>query len=339
MTCQLCDKSNFQAISHIDAKSGQELIVSICGACGLVQQTPMPTGEELRQFYAHSYRTEYKGVKVPKPKHVLRAGKVALNRIDFLSGKVTTPVTSVLDIGAGGGGFLYMLKMRSFASTARGVEPNIGYCQYAKDELGVSIDCAELDSVTGSYQMITMFHVLEHLVNPRRVFRKLHELLAPNGLVFIEVPWHESYSQSPSNIYFKAHTLYFSVATLTACASEYFTSESVDTSSGNLRMLLRRRAEVAALELPPSHSVRETARCLQKRGWITYLLKGGGLLRPIQKIFQTLAETKVRSKSGKSILNELVKEKETMLTRRGTRRRSGQEVSYDVRQPEERPKF
>lgn len=266
----------------------------------------MPTADELHQFYAHSYRTEYKGVKVPKPKHVLRAGKAALNRINFLSGKISTPVASVLDIGAGGGEFLYMIKKLSFASTARGIEPNIGYCHYAKSELDVTIDCAELDSVSGSYHMITMFHVLEHLINPRNVFQKLHDLLEPEGLVFIEVPWHESYSQSPSNIYFKAHTLYFSIATLTACASEYFTAETVDTSSGNLRMLLRKRTEFAAFELPPLHSVIEATQCIEKKGWITYLIKGGGLLRPIMKIHQTLLEIKVRGKSGKSILDKLV---------------------------------
>src|SRR5262245_55948224 len=103
MKCQLCQHDAFEVVSTVDAKSSDELIVSQCTRCSLVQQTPMPTAEELEQFYTHEYRIAYKGTSTPTPKHILRAGKLALDRIAFLQSAPSHPRGDILDIGAGGG--------------------------------------------------------------------------------------------------------------------------------------------------------------------------------------------------------------------------------------------
>ncbi len=306
VNCHLCQQNNFDVVSDVDAKSRERLIVSICNDCGLVQQTPMPSEEELRLFYEQFYRSEYKGVETPKPKHIHRAGKAALDRIDFLLSATGRPTNSILDIGAGGGEFVYMCSKLGF-NAAKGVEPNLGYCGYAQEELQVDINQGGLKDLDGVYDVVTMFHVLEHLVEPLKVFEMLYNLLGEEGILFIEVPWIESISQSPSNIYFKAHTLYFSVSTLESCASQYFTPEIVDTSTGNLRVLFRKRASPTTFQLPSAASVEGLKKRIRMKGWLRYLVQGKGILRPFQKIGKAIDEGRVKALTGKRILDNLVR--------------------------------
>ncbi len=268
----------------------------------------MPTGLELRRFYSEVYYKEYKGVTVPKPKHVYRAGKYALQRMQFLLSVIGEPAGKLLDIGAGGGEFVYYSGQIGFP-VAKGIEPNVGYCTYARNELGVDLAQAELNELTETFDVITMFHVLEHLVNPLAVFQRLHGLLNPAGVLFVEVPWIESNSQSPSNIYFKAHTLYFGKATLKACASGHFDLVKTDTSTGNLRMIFKRKDNTAPVELPQRAEVDALMQRVFSKGWMEYLFKGRGIFRPFQILQQTLDEMKIRALPRKAILDQLLEQK------------------------------
>lgn len=306
MACHLCGDNQFEAVSNVDAKSGKQLIVGVCVQCGLVQQTPMPTAEELRQFYSQDYRLEYKGVATPKPKHVLRAGRKALDRIRFLQSNVTEPIHSLLDIGAGGGEFVYLCG-RHGIEDACGIEPNEGYSQYARQELDVSVTTGELSELPDrQFDAITLFHVLEHLIHPRDVFHKLASICRSDGLLLIEVPWLESRSQSPTNIFFKAHTLYFAVETLVACGSESFDPQLVSTDQGVLRVLFRKRQTQQNVILPPPDAVARIRRHLQSHGWISYLMQGDGLTKPFQKLSRGLSESSASGKPPQQILDELV---------------------------------
>ena len=122
MECSLCGNSNFKTISSKDAKSSEYLLVSMCCHCGLIQQTPTPSTDELKVYYSYNYRKDYKKSYIPKPKHVFRAGNTALQRIQFLkSSNITTG--TLLDVEAGGGEFVYLAEKLGFNSS--GIEPNI----------------------------------------------------------------------------------------------------------------------------------------------------------------------------------------------------------------------
>ena len=87
MKCALCFNGRFEEVSNVDAKSSERLLVSMCEKCGLIQQIPIPIDDELRIYYSHNYRKDYKNVYTPKSKHVYRAGKTAIQRIKFLKGE------------------------------------------------------------------------------------------------------------------------------------------------------------------------------------------------------------------------------------------------------------
>lgn len=313
MKCRLCGNSeSFTEVSNTDAKSSHPLQVSLCDDCGLVQQTPVPTVDELKVYYSHNYRKDYKNTHTPKPKHIYRAGKTALQRLDFLKA-ANVLHGDLLDIDAGGGEFVYLAKKSGFRSS--GVEPNIGYSEYAKREYGCNVVTGELDGITGTYDVITIFHVLEHLPSPLQAFEKLHSLLNENGTLLVEVPWIETDDASPHNIYFRAHIFYFSIDTLIACASPFLEAVKIDTSS-NLKIIFRKKMEPAAVQLPDTASVAALQTRLRQKGWIEYLFKGKGLLKPIKRLISASEELSARNKSPRQILDELITERRVQRTRK-----------------------
>ncbi len=301
MSCKLCGGDLLTQVSHRDAKSSEPLNVSICRDCGLIQQVPIPTDEDLARFYAHTYRTEYKKTSTPKPKHVYRAGMAARDRLAFLASNSITD-GKLLDVGAGGGEFVYLAGKNGFE--ASGIDPNIGYAEYAKAEYGIDIRTLQLAEVSEHCTVATMFHVMEHMPSPVATFGSLWEIIEPGGVLFVEVPNIETKSASPHNIFFKAHIHYFSKAMLAACASQHF--EVITTSqSANLRILFKRRDAKAPLQLPSTSDTDHTRKRLQHKGWTEYLFAGGGIRKPCSRITKILTEAKARNKTSKAILDQL----------------------------------
>ena len=272
MSCALCRGNNFKLISEKDSKSKDKLIVCFCNACSMVSQNPIPTEQQVEQYYATEYRQDYKQVFEPKLKHVYRAGNLALDRLGFLT-KNNVLSGKLLDVGAGGGEFTYVSSQLGFDST--GIEPNIGYSNYARDQYQANVKTGQLADVDGKFDVITMFHVMEHIPDPIKTFKKLYDLLNEDGFLFIEVPNIESFSQSPGNTFFKAHIHYFSTATLVCAASKYFETIDIDCDS-NLRVLFKRKAEVGDLLLPTQDQINQTIKRLKKKGWLEYIFKGSG---------------------------------------------------------------
>ena len=301
MSCKLCGGDLLTQVSHRDAKSSEPLNVSICCDCGLIQQVPVPTDAELEKFYAYRYRSEYKNTITPKPRHVYRAGLVALSRLEFLAAHGIRD-GKLLDIGAGGGEFVYLTGRSGFE--ASGVDPNLGYAEYARAEYGVLLHSGDLAEVSERSGVVTMFHVMEHLPSPLAAFENLWSIIEPGGTLFVEVPDIESKCASPNNIFFRAHIHYFCRATLTACASRHFEVIVTDNSS-NLRVLFRRRDTPVPLVLPTAGEVEQVQKRLKKKGWVEYLFAGRGLLKPCSRIKKRAAEASIGNKCGRDILDQL----------------------------------
>lgn len=89
---------------------------------------PFQLKQSFKAYYSTEYRQDYKNTYTPKPKHVFRAGNLALKRIKFLQNSGVSK-GRLLDLGAGGGEFTYLSGQMGFES--EGMEPNIGYSTYA----------------------------------------------------------------------------------------------------------------------------------------------------------------------------------------------------------------
>ncbi|NKB45751.1 MAG: methyltransferase domain-containing protein [Alphaproteobacteria bacterium] len=217
--CPLCAGSDLIHVGNKD-RNGAPLKTDLCRNCGHVFTNPQPTEAELNRFYSNEYRSSYKGVLTPKPKHVYRAGLRALERYVRLQ-PYLEPRAQVLDVGAGGGEFTYL--MTRAGHTVRGIEPNRGYAEFAQSEYAVDIEVGTVSEAIDHdecWDVITLHHVLEHLANPVSVLRKLAQGLADKGVVIVEVPNVEARYHGPQRRFHFAHLHTFSCEGLTLAASK-----------------------------------------------------------------------------------------------------------------------
>jgi 2-polyprenyl-3-methyl-5-hydroxy-6-metoxy-1,4-benzoquinol methylase len=206
-----------------------------------VWSDPLP--HHPRDFYENDYRISYKGHYSPKPKHILRAGNVALSRHRKIERLLTTSL-AILDVGSGGGEFAYLLQ--TLGHQVQGIEPNKGYAEYSIREYGLNVQVGFVQDVIipqQSFDLITIWHVLEHTENPFAVLTKLHALLKPQGILVVEVPNIEAICQSPKSTFHEAHIFHFNIATLTRLAEKAdFTeiSHVVSADGGNITLFLHK---------------------------------------------------------------------------------------------------
>ena len=242
--CNLCGGVRVETLAT-KSRSGKPLRTVICSCCGLVWSDPLPY--DPRVFYEKEYRLSYKGTFTPKPKHVYRAGRVALLRHAAIRDFLPERAAAVLDVGTGGGEFLYLLRKAGFR--ARGIETNTGYAEYAAREYGLDIWNGFVQDAVfpdNSFSMITVWHVLEHTEDPLRVLTKLHDFLTPGGCVVVEVPNVEAVCQSPSSTFHEAHIHNFNPVTLTALARKAGLSSvrsSVSPDGGNVLLVAAKNGD------------------------------------------------------------------------------------------------
>ncbi|MDO5637297.1 MAG: class I SAM-dependent methyltransferase [Myroides sp.] len=111
--------------------------------------------------------------------------KINLSTKTNLIKKYTNTSPTLLDIGAGTGDFVNYCQQKNW--NAYGIEPNPKARQLAQNK-GCKIvsDYAELPKQ--QYDVITLWHVLEHIPNPENELEKIKSLLKPEGIIIIAVP-------------------------------------------------------------------------------------------------------------------------------------------------------
>ena len=181
---------------------------------------PIPTHDELAAFYARDYRVAYKGAARPRGRQIARNfGRV--ERYWKQWRHVIGARSRILDIGAGSGEFLYFAQ--ALGHEAVGVEPNVGYAAYCRDELGLFVRTASIEDLATSaetYDFIRMNHVLEHLRDPVGALERAARHLTPDGVIYVEVPDILAYAATKSGgrIFHYGHISNFSPWTLRAAA-------------------------------------------------------------------------------------------------------------------------
>lgn len=243
LACNLCSATEASVVGTL-SRSGAALRSVCCLHCGLVWADPRPL--DSRSFYEHDYRLAYKGTFEPRPKHVLRAGRVALDRLAHVL-PLLQQRRRVLDVGSGGGEFAHLLQ--SNGHEVLGVEPNQGYAEFSAAHYGLKVVRGFVDDVAlpaDHFDVITIWHVLEHTEDPCRVLQRLRFALRPEGTLVVEVPNIEATCQSPRSTFHEAHLYTFSPATLARLAEKVGLEVdriTLSSDGGNITALLRRQSQ------------------------------------------------------------------------------------------------
>lgn len=185
--CPVCSSNSGTQVAKIDRRL-KRLSTFACDHCGLLYTNPMPTDAELQDYYTRLYRLDYQGASdAPKDRHLGKRKKEAESRKSQLA-PLLKPGSKTLDFGCGSGELLTALL--PLGHDAHGFEPGQTYGEYAKSIHGdrVKVQGWQEVSYEDGFDLVTCFHVLEHLRNPIAALKQMAEWTRPNGLVYVEVP-------------------------------------------------------------------------------------------------------------------------------------------------------
>ncbi len=169
----------------------------------LLITNPQPDENNLPKYYEsddYISHTDGKRSLFEKAYHLVK--NLALkNKLDLID-SLEKQKGNLLDIGAGTGDFLYVAQKARWKTI--GIEPS----EKAKSiaiKKGVSFADNTDALESHSFDVITMWHVLEHVPNLENQIKELKRLLKPTGTILIAVPNFKSYDAKHYGVYWAAY--------------------------------------------------------------------------------------------------------------------------------------
>jgi len=306
--CNLCGASDVEVIGDRD-RSGHPLRTTICRRCGLIWSNPRPSEDDVRRYYSREYRLDYKGRATPSLRHTARSGRGALHRYRALAPYLKRG-DRVLDAGAGGGEVVYVLRRLGF--DAAGLEPDEQYARHAREALDVPVDTGFVQDMSfpaGAFDVVTMYHALEHVENPLAILSRLRSWTVDNGVLLIEVPNVEARCIAPGHRFHFAHFYSFSRATLEALGRKAgFQPVQTITSpdSGNLVSVFRAAGTIGE-HLDPDTYMRSAA-AVRSHTALKYYCSVRPYVAPFSRLRAYLVDSRVAAACAtpKQVLDTLI---------------------------------
>ena len=169
-----------------DYISGETFQIARCRRCAQVVTLPVPA--DIGRYYPAGYYGDKQGRRFPaviewlqEQLYAWRSGQV-LRRLKQKNAKV-------LDIGCGRG-----LLLRAFQRNGcdvTGTEFSDGACRFAREVLKLPVRVGLLPDLTfpdNSFDVVVMWHVLEHVSDPRPMVAEVARILRPGGMFLVAVP-------------------------------------------------------------------------------------------------------------------------------------------------------
>lgn len=207
--CPVCEGKEFGHVSTCTDffVSGEQYQLCSCQRCGFVFTQDFPVAEEIGRYYAsteyvsHSdtrkglvnflYHQVRKYMLVRKARLVCRASHLYHGRL--------------LDVGTGTGYFPATMISRGWQAEA--IEKDPGAREFASQAFGIQVREEEAlwKFDPASFDVITLWHVLEHIEPLNEWMGRLAELLADEGVLIIAVPNMSSYDADRYGTYWAAY--------------------------------------------------------------------------------------------------------------------------------------
>lgn len=216
VACNLCGGERFQVLEDGE----KPIYVLKCTNCGLVFVDPVPEPAWLAAHYDENYYADWTGAQQEKR---LRMWRKRLDTIERLS-----PRGNLLDVGCATGTFLQLAQNSGWK--VQGTEFSPYAASFARNLLKTDIFCGHLMDAgheDASFDVVTCWHVLEHLPNPLQYLQEAHRILKSSGILVIAVPNVDDYimkiayrivKRRPMKLYLPAdrevHLFHFSAETL-----------------------------------------------------------------------------------------------------------------------------
>ena len=186
---QNCSHSNsdvellFPAFDYI---SGETFQLVRCRCCGQVVTTPVPP--DIGRYYPVGYYGDKAGRRFPAVMEWLQEKLYAWRSRQVLR-RLNQKNARVLDIGCGRGLLLRAFQQQGCDVT--GTEFSDDACRFAREVLKLPVRVGlvqELSFPDNSFDVVVMWHVLEHVSDSRPTLAEVGRILRPGGLFLVAVP-------------------------------------------------------------------------------------------------------------------------------------------------------
>ncbi|MFW6118468.1 MAG: class I SAM-dependent methyltransferase [Chloroflexota bacterium] len=155
-----------------------------CKNCHLIYMNPMEKVSRTNEYYYKAKNTHAPTIR----ECYLRTAKSQVRLIQkYASG------TSLLDIGCAQGFFLFSASKAGY--TTKGIEISQDAAAYAIKEFGLDVEAKPFEEMRfseSSFDVVTLWQVLEHVPYPLMVLKEVYRILKPGGLVVASTPNIES---------------------------------------------------------------------------------------------------------------------------------------------------
>jgi 2-polyprenyl-3-methyl-5-hydroxy-6-metoxy-1,4-benzoquinol methylase len=184
--CILCQTSERELLIEKDGWR-----VHRCPTCGLGFLDPRPSESEIEGLYRSDYFSErYDGGIDPDSSQYKKRLSGERHRTKFI--KSIKRSGHLLDIGCGYGYFLDASRREGYK--VQGLDVSEWAAQYAVEKLGLSMTIGKIGDVhfpSRNFDIITMWHSLEHIPNPHMALQRAKSWLKKDGIIVIDVPNYE----------------------------------------------------------------------------------------------------------------------------------------------------
>jgi 2-polyprenyl-3-methyl-5-hydroxy-6-metoxy-1,4-benzoquinol methylase len=176
-----------------------------CRRCGLVYLSPRLKSGLIIDAYADGEDQSF----IAQDEMRVRTFTKALRALAARYQLPLSKKTKVLDIGCAGGAFLRAAKQLNLS--AIGIEPNRWLSEYARTKHQLDVRPGVLADYTfddNSFDLITLWDVIEHVPDPTAELKEIHRILKPDGLLVVNYP---DYSSFPARVLGKKWPFWLSV--------------------------------------------------------------------------------------------------------------------------------
>ncbi|MGH7885477.1 MAG: class I SAM-dependent methyltransferase [Thermodesulfobacteriota bacterium] len=167
-----------------------------CRDCGFLRTFPLPDKNDLKALYGKEFNYDAK-----QKSEVFRSNLLETIKKNFIVGPLLknliksfkhTENPLLLDIGCSTGWITSTAGKIGF--DVKGIEANPNSAKVAREKFGLDVYDGFVEDLKceNSFNAVTLFHVLEHFVDPLSVLLKINSLLMKSGKVLIVVPNAES---------------------------------------------------------------------------------------------------------------------------------------------------
>lgn len=176
MICYLCESAKFITRKG-QVRDDPNLDILECSNCGLVSLG------STSHIHVGFYEDSGMHGAEPTPMEAWLKDTEWDDQRRFDMVKAMLPNKRLLDFGCGAAGFLQRAK--TLAADVTGIELEARVRDHWAGQLNI---VPSVEAAGGRYDLITAFHVVEHLPDPRAMLRSLAQMLQPNGRMIVEVP-------------------------------------------------------------------------------------------------------------------------------------------------------